>query len=229
MVPLGSLLPQKRCRAMGNHYRDRASVSVLPPAKRSWVDGAVGIRGNEEREWLGGVVFLLLLAGAFLVLCAMVRLAAVWLKRQLGDYREWCEANERPRRAHDGGDAHRWMPIANDEFFTVPEDMRIGYASAPRNGVVEDEDLERGRPPRRFWHFDTQNTRPGRASSPSRVATTGGWRHGFQAGTLAMWGTPMPRIQCELERSVAGDPSPAWEHRRPPRHGGRDCERFDKD
>lgn len=172
MAPIGSLLvadmSQKRCRAT---IQDRASISILPAVKRSWLDGAVGgvrysIRGNEERrpwqEWVGAVIFLLLLAAAFLVLGALVRLAVVWWKRQLGDYRAWCDANERWRRAHDGGDADRWMPIANDEFFTVPEDMHIGYASAPRNGVVEDEDLERGRPLRRFWHFDAQNPRPGR-------------------------------------------------------------------
>lgn len=176
------------------HNQDGAGNS-----KRSWVDGirtVDGVRGP-RLEWVGVVAFLFLLAAALLVLCALVRLAVVWFQQQLLDYWEWCEAKDAR------GETNRLiMPaaraIANDEFFTVPEDMQIGYASPPRNGVVEDEDLERGRPLRRFWHYP----RPGLASSsiadannngkpsriPGRDISDEGDADAARAGTERRWG-----------------------------------------
>lgn len=57
-------------------------------------------------------------------------------------------------------------PISNVNFFTIDTELDIGSASTPQNGVVDDEDLERGRPLRRFWNYNPRNPRPGRASSP---------------------------------------------------------------
>lgn len=80
------------------------------------------------------------------------------------------DTNLRPVSNNDSNPLLPAGSISNVEFFTAPEETGIGVASAPRNGVVDDEDVERGRPQERFWQYDPRNPRPGLASASTSTA-----------------------------------------------------------
>ncbi|MCJ1266590.1 hypothetical protein MMC22_006475 [Lobaria immixta] len=163
------------------------SSSTTLATKRSWLESAVskvqsrgpGPHGEDEMgPWqvFGNslVVFLLFVAG-LIVLSALVYLVASRLREILSEYQEFRKAEEAKkwsvptrRAARSDGDTNPLLParaISNNDFFTIPEDVEIGIASVPPNGVVDDEDLERGRPLRRFLRCDPRNPQTGLASS----------------------------------------------------------------
>lgn len=125
------------------------------------------------------VVTLYLISAAVLAnLIRLAKLVEARLKEKLREHRERRERHEAAEARHwhfltrriarVSNDSHRALParpISNDDFFTIPENMHIGTASTPRDGVVDEEDLERGRPLRRFRHFDLRDPRPELASS----------------------------------------------------------------
>lgn len=121
---------------------------------------------------------LLLLAKGVVLVRALIRLSSSvgsQLKLKLREHRERREAEKAQKRsiplrlaAAVSPDADQLSPaqsMPNHDFFTVPEDMEIGFASASGDGVVDDEDLERGRPLGRFWSYAPRKPRTGLASS----------------------------------------------------------------
>ncbi|MCJ1463250.1 hypothetical protein MMC07_001855 [Pseudocyphellaria aurata] len=129
------------------------------------------------------LIVFLLVVGVVLVLCALTRLAMLvgsQFKQKLRERRERRQRRKdeeamkwnllMQRAARVSNNTHHSSPtppISNNDFFTTPEDMGIGFASAPPSGVVDDEISERGRPHTRFQNHDLRNPRPGLASSPT--------------------------------------------------------------
>ncbi|MCJ1269467.1 hypothetical protein MMC22_009359 [Lobaria immixta] len=164
-------------------------------AKRSWIITAVnkverwGQNGHDKEErvpwslnpWsVVGVIgfgFLLLAMGAVLVraLIGLSSSLGSQLKLKLREHRERREAQKAQKRSiplrlaaavsPDAGSLSPAQSMPNHDFFTVPEDMEIGFASTPGDGVVDDEALERGRPLGRCWSYASRKPRTGLASS----------------------------------------------------------------
>lgn len=130
--------------------------------------------------WDFAVVFILFVGG-LLVLGSLIRLAVLVGSRLKQKLREQLEQRERrqakeakkwnvltrrvARTSGDPGQVLPARPISNNNFPPIPEDLNIGFASPSRNAVVDEEDLERGRPLRRFGDFDPRNPRPRLVSS----------------------------------------------------------------
>lgn len=120
---------------------------------------------------------LLLIIGVLLLCILISQFSSVssQLKLKLREHRERREAEKAKKRSIPLGlaatvspDANQVLPaesMPNHDFFTVSEDMGVGFASAPGDGVVDDEDLERGRPPGRCWPYAPRKPRTGLASS----------------------------------------------------------------
>lgn len=164
-------------------------------ARRSWINTAVnkverwGQNGHDKEErvpwslnpWSVVAVIgfgLLLLAMGVVLVRALIRLSSSvgsQLKLKLREHRECREAEKAQKRsiplrlaAAFSPDADQLSPaqsMPNHDFFTVPEDMEIGFASAPGDGVVNNEDLERGRLLGRCWPYAPRKPRTGLASS----------------------------------------------------------------
>lgn len=161
--------------------------STTSATKRSWLDSAVSkvqSRGHsahgedETGPWqkFGDIaIFFLLFVSGSIVICALVYLVASRLREILLEYQEFREAEEAKkwsvptrRAARSDAETNPLLPAranSNNDFFTIPEDVDIGLASAPPNGVVDDEDLERGRPLRRFLRCDPRKPQTGLISS----------------------------------------------------------------
>lgn len=157
---------------------------------------------SEEEAQVPWILFALVLVAFQILICIVLVLCSLsceafavssWVKQKLREHlgrrkvekaKKWDMLRQHATRLNNTPNPPRAArSISNVDFFTTSEDMGIGSASAPRNGVADDEDVERGRPQERFWICDPRNPRPGLASTSTAVGThrsdrTSGMRHG---------------------------------------------------